>query len=114
MRLTRSILRRVVLTGATTGLILTTVLGATGAQAAPAGIDSLTAESLTTRLADHSGGSYVDSVTGRIVVTVTDPAAAGTVRAAGADVKLVSRSTAQLESITEALGRTATIPGTTW
>jgi len=49
-----------------------------------------------------------------VVATITDPAAAADVTAAGAVPRLVTRSRAQLDSATSALGRTARIAGTSW
>jgi len=113
MRLTRSILRRAALTSAAAGLLIGGLLAASPAQAAPA-LDAHGVEALAQRLGTRTAGSYVDAASGRIVVTISDPAAAATVRAAGGVPKLVTRSAAQLNAITAELGRSATIPGTAW
>ncbi len=64
--------------------------------------------------AARTAGAYVDQATGRSVVTVTDAAAARTVRAAGATPRTVARSGAALAKVTTALGRTAHLTGTAW
>jgi len=63
--------------------------------------------------ADRSAGSYLDG-SGRLVVTVTDSAAADQVRATGAVAQLVARSGTQLAAATAELDRTASVPGTAW
>jgi streptogrisin D len=88
------------------------------AQAAPArsmtAADADAAAGLSAKLGDRSAGSYLDATSGKMVVTVTDAAAAQTVRAAGAVPKMVRHSSAQLAGATAALDRTARIPGTAW
>ncbi|GAA2509556.1 S1 family peptidase [Pilimelia columellifera] len=56
---------------------------------------SLTGERLRTDLGDVFGGSWLDN--GRLVVGVTDQARADQARAAGAEVRAVSRTLAQLD-----------------
>jgi streptogrisin D len=73
-----------------------------------------TAQTLADTLGDRSAGSYLDSASGTMVVTVTDDDAAKTVRAAGATPRLVTHSAAQLTGATAELDRTAKIPGTAW
>lgn len=87
------------------------VLGATVAQAAPD--TGELAGTPAARLGAATAGSYLDE-SGRLVVTVTDKAAAGTVSAAGAQVRVVERSAAVLEAGIGVLERTAKIPGTSW
>ncbi|GAA1797034.1 S1 family peptidase [Planosporangium flavigriseum] len=72
------------------------------------------AQALAAGLGERSAGTYLDSVTGKMVVTVSDPAAAQTVHAAGAVPKRVSHSAAQLADAMTQLDRTAKIPGTAW
>jgi streptogrisin D len=72
------------------------------------------AQGLADKLGDRSAGAYLDSTTGRMVVTVTDAAAAQTVSAAGATPRVVRHSAAQLTGATAELDRTAKIPGTAW
>ncbi|WP_309117001.1 S1 family peptidase [Saccharothrix sp.] len=60
--------------------------------------------------ADRTAGAHLDA--GKLVVNVTDQAAADAVRAAGGHAKLVTRSTRQLEELRAALD-TGT-PGTAW
>jgi len=72
------------------------------------------ADGLVAALGTRSAGSYLDGASGQMVVTVTDQAAADTVRAAGAVPRLVARSGAQLAAATAQLDRTARVPGTAW
>jgi hypothetical protein len=65
-------------------------------------------------LGDRTAGSYIDADTGELVVTVTDEAAAGQVRATGARAKRVERSTVELESAMAVLDARAKITGTSW
>ncbi|MFF7200141.1 S1 family peptidase [Streptomyces sp. NPDC008141] len=65
-------------------------------------------------LGDRSAGSYLDSQTGDLVITVTDQSAAEEVRASGARAELVERSTAQLEAAMNVLETKAKITGTSW
>jgi streptogrisin D len=64
-------------------------------------------------LGTKTAGTYLDQ-TGKLVVTVTDAAAAQSVRAAGATPRIVARSAATLQQATAELGRTAKVPGTAW
>jgi streptogrisin D len=114
-----SLARRAALTGAAAGLAVAAAVAAPSAQAAPAtagpaATDAVaTSTSLAARLGARSGGSYVDG-TGKAVVTVTDAGAAATVRAAGLTAKLVTRSTATLNSIHATLNRHSDAVGTAW
>lgn len=74
---------------------------------------SATAERLARQLGARTAGAYIERATGALVVTVLDSAAAATVRAGGAQAKLVTRSTATLDRITAALGRHPAA-GTAW
>nr|WP_203935653.1 S1 family peptidase [Planosporangium mesophilum] len=76
--------------------------------------DADAAQKLADSLGAKSAGSYLDTATGTMVVTVTDAATATTVRAAGATPKIVKYGSAQLNSATAELDRTARIPGTAW
>jgi streptogrisin D len=49
-----------------------------------------------------------------MIVTVTNPAAAGQVRAAGLTPKLVTRGAAPLHAVTTALDANARVPGSSW
>jgi streptogrisin D len=75
-----------------------------------------TATALANRLGTRTAGSYFDQATGRLVVTVTvtDAAAAQTVRQTGATPKLVSRSGADLQAAAATLRRSARLAGTAW
>jgi streptogrisin D len=113
MRPTRSSLRRAV-TVAVAGTLVAGSLLAAPAQAAPASPASPdAAASLATQLGDRAAGTYADA-SGKMVVAVTDDAAARQVRAAGATPKLVKRGAAELNRATAELERTARIPGTAW
>lgn len=63
---------------------------------------------------DATGGSYLDSATGKAIVTVTTGAAADLVRGAGLVPKTVKYSTADLTAATGTLNRTLNIAGTSW
>ncbi|MBU2667099.1 S1 family peptidase [Actinoplanes bogorensis] len=110
----RNLTGRVVMTA---GLLIagTALVPAPANAAAAVGVMSAVgAVSVADRLGDtRTGGAYIDSA-GRAVVTVTDAAAAESVRAAGGTAQLVKYSTAQLKSVTTALGAEARIPGTSW
>jgi streptogrisin D len=108
--------KRSVTVGATTiGVAASTLVSASGAaSASPSPDPSTVVSTLTQRLGAHTAGSYIDRSTGRLVVTVTDGAAARSVRAAGAIPKNVTRSGAALKRATATLGRTATVAGTAW
>jgi streptogrisin D len=86
------------------------------AQAAPTplGADRAgVAEALSAQLGDKSAGSY-QRADGRMVVTVTDEAAAAKVRAAGGVAQLVRHGAAQLNRVTADLDALQQIPGTAW
>jgi streptogrisin D len=85
------------------------------AQASPAAASPLTASAAAELAADlGSAGSYLDSRTGRMVVTVTTDAAAEQVRDAGGVAAMVRYSAADLRAGTDRLDREALIPGTAW
>ncbi|SER04375.1 S1 family peptidase [Actinokineospora terrae] len=126
---TRKITALLAATVATSGIAVAVTLSAEAAPApagAAAAADSmqsamrrdlgLSAEGATTRLADEDraaradrglrkqlaaklGGSWYDAGRGKLVVAVTDNAAAATARSAGADAVLVSRTEAQLDEL---------------
>ena len=114
---------RIALAGAgAAALVITAVLlpGANAASAAPASASAhhtstaQLASTLTARLGSSAAGSYYDAHTARLVVNVTDPAAADSVRAAGAVPEVVRYSSAQLHAVTVQLSRQAHISGTAW
>nr|WP_202446760.1 S1 family peptidase [Streptomyces sp. SID5468] len=72
------------------------------------------ATALVSRLGDRAAGTYYDNAAGRLVVTITDPSAAGSVRSIGAIPRTVKYSAAQLHSATATLAHQARIPGTAW
>ncbi|MEH0828200.1 MULTISPECIES: S1 family peptidase [unclassified Micromonospora] len=113
MRPTRSSLCRVAAVAMAGTLVTGALLGAP-AQAAPASPASPDAAAgLADRLGDRAAGTYADA-SGKMVVAVTDAAAARQVRAAGATPKLVTRGAATLQAATAELERSAKIPGTAW
>jgi streptogrisin D len=113
MRPARSPIRRAATTLAVGALVAGSLLGAPAAQATPAASPDA-ALSLADRLGARSAGSYLDGATGRMVVTVTDDAAAREVRAAGAVARVVSRGKADLDKVTAALDRAAKVSGSAW
>ncbi|WDZ82290.1 S1 family peptidase [Micromonospora cathayae] len=113
MRPTRSMLRRAATVAFAGTLVAGSLLGAP-AQAAPVSPASPDAATgLAERLGDRSAGAYLDA-SGKMVVTVTDAAAARQVTAAGATAKIVKRGAAELKAATAELDRSAKIPGTAW
>ncbi|MCX4473200.1 Streptogrisin-A precursor [Micromonospora sp. MW-13] len=112
MRPTRSSLLRAASVAAAGTLVATALIGAP-AQAAPSPASPDAAASLADRLGDRSAGVYADA-SGKMVVTVTDEAAARQVRAAGATAKMVKRGASELNRATAELERSAKIPGTAW
>ena len=110
MKLTRSSLAL-----AAGGLFAAALLAGSPATAATMS-DAATSDAATTALADRLGspGMYFDQGLGKTVVTVTDEAAAGTVRASGAVARVVSHSSAQLATVTSDLDSSARVAGTSW
>ena len=110
---TRSV-RRAAAVVAAVGLATGTLVATSAANAAPAPDPSTLATTLTQRLGTHTAGTYLDRSSGKLVVTVTDAAAAQNVRAAGATPRTVARSGAVLQQATAELGRSAKVAGTAW
>ncbi len=95
--------------------MVTVGLHAGPAQAAPADRAPLTAAAAAElAITLGSAGSYLDSRSGRMVVTVTGEAAAQRVRDAGGVAQVVRYSAADLRAGTDLLNRDALIPGTAW
>ncbi len=96
--------------------LLATVAATTPASAedGPAPLTSPTrAAALVAELGGHrTGGVYYED--GRLVVAVTDQAAARTVRNAGGAAKVVTRSADELASIHDKLDQLGNIPNTAW
>lgn len=114
MRPTRSSLRRAAITLAA-GTLFGALLTAPPAQAAPASTASPDAvAAMADRLGARAAGTYLDSGSGKMVVAVTDEAAAREVRASGAVAKIVSRGSADLAKVTAALEMSAKVAGTAW
>ncbi|MGD3107473.1 S1 family peptidase [Streptomyces sp. YGL11-2] len=72
------------------------------------------ATTLASQLKTGAAGAYYDAQAQKLVVNVVDQAAAKTVRAKGAEARLVKYSLAQLDSARQTLKARATIPGTAW
>ncbi|MEQ4301931.1 S1 family peptidase [Plantactinospora sp. B6F1] len=111
MRPTRSSIRLVAIASAAGSLVAGMLIGVP-AQAAPVATPEA-ATALSERLGARSAGTYLDD-DGKMVVTVTDEAAARQVRAAGATPRVVTRGSAELARVTAELDRSARIPGTAW
>jgi streptogrisin D len=102
---------------AAVALTAAALAAAPSASAAPTAkvADAETVRALASRLGDQAtAGTYVDLASGKLVVAVTDQASAQTVRSAGATAKLVSRSSADLQKVTDGLYASARLPGTAW
>ncbi|SBT38268.1 S1 family peptidase [Micromonospora auratinigra] len=113
MRPTRSSLRRAAAIAVAGTLVTGSLLGAP-AQAAPASPASPdAAAALADQLGARAAGTYADA-SGKMIVAVTDAAAARQVRAAGATAKIVTRGADKLAAATAELERSAKIPGTAW
>lgn len=111
--------RRTTLAGAAAvALAATATLTLANANAAPApSPDTLSpaaATKLASQLKSEGEGAYYDARAEKLVVNVVDEAAAGAVRAKGAEARLVEHSLAQLDSARQTLKDKATIPGTSW
>jgi streptogrisin D len=109
-----SVPRRVALVLAAPVLLLAGLLAPSAAQAAPAlrAADASVAITLGDELSATSAGVYLDAATGRMVVAVTDAAAAAKVRAAGGVAKIVKYSTADLTRVMNAIEKAAAVVGT--
>jgi streptogrisin D len=114
MRPTRSKLTRIAVIFAAGTLVAGSLLAAPAASAAPASAASPDAvASLADRLGARAAGTYQDA-SGKMVVNVTNEAAARQVRASGATAKIVSRGSAELARATAVLEKSAKIAGTAW
>jgi len=116
VRFTRPMPGRAATTVAVSGLIAGGLLAAHPAQAAPAvpAASPSAATALATQLGVRAAGTYLNQATGKMVVNITDSAAADAVRAAGAVPKLVAHSAAELQGVTNALDSSARVVGTAW
>ena len=94
--------------------------GGAAASAAPKTFKAADASQLASQLSglmgDTFAGSYYDSATKQLVVNVTgaDSSAVTQAEQAGAKVRTVTNSTAELKSAARTLKTKATIPGTAW
>ncbi|MFI9201244.1 S1 family peptidase [Streptomyces sp. NPDC053048] len=113
---------RTALAVAGTLALATASLTLQNAQAAPAPAPAGLTAAQAGDLARHIGaqlpadvaGSYYDAATKRLVVGVTDRAAADRVRAAGAEARFVPNSAADLDAARRTLDDRAAVPGTAW
>ncbi|MGP3967593.1 S1 family peptidase [Streptomyces sp. 6N223] len=71
------------------------------------------AATLTDRLGSATAGSYYDAETGKLVVNVVDSSAADSVRAAGAEARMVDHTMAELNEVKAEVDEFA-VPGTSW
>lgn len=113
--------RRAALAGAgALALAATATLSLASAHAAPAPTDSprtltsAAASTLASQLTTGTAGAYYDAKAQKLVVNVVNEAAAKTVRAKGAEARIVKHSLAQLDAARQTLKTKATIPGTSW
>lgn len=119
MRISGSKLRRPIV-GLVVGLLVGSTIASPG-MAAPkvpgpstSFATSMLATSISDRLGARSAGSYVDSATGALIVTVTDEASAESVRAAGATPRFVTRSGDTLAKADAGLKARLKTPGTSF
>ncbi len=119
MKSTRTSARLAVTTVATVAAVTAGVLVTSTADAssatptAPRSVSPAAAATLAQSLGARSAGSYRDGA-GRVVVTVTDRAAATQVRSAGATPQLVRYGATALAAVTNRLDASTRIPGTAW
>lgn len=103
--------------GLATTLAATVLVGSPAlADPAPPTDPVRSAQVLTTvekTLGNRAAGGYLDAAN-RPVVAVTDDATAKEVSAAGGVPRKVGRSRSALDTVTSALDRMASVPGTTW
>lgn len=87
---------------------------ATPGPSADAGMSVASAGALGATLGDASQGMYYDAGRRQLVVDVLDDSAADSVRAKGAEPRLVQNSLADLRAATDTLSSKASVPGTAW
>ncbi|MGL5928201.1 MAG: S1 family peptidase [Dermatophilaceae bacterium] len=117
----RTVLRRTTCTFAV-GVLAAGTFTLTTAQAAPTSGDTAAvaaapdadelAATLADRLKSSTPGVYTEGDS--VVVTATDEATAEVARAAGAQVRTVDNSLAELNSAMDTLGDKASVPGSAW
>ncbi|MCK7623197.1 S1 family peptidase [Streptomyces sp. RS10V-4] len=99
-------------------LAATATVTLANAHAAPASAAAALSPSAATALASQlkagTAGAYYDAAARKLVVNVVDEASAATVRAKGAEARIVRHSMAQLDAARRTLKARATIPGTAW
>ncbi|MFF4602196.1 S1 family peptidase [Streptomyces sp. NPDC001339] len=111
--------RRVLIAGAgALALAATGTLTLASAHAAPAPTAARLTPAAATALASQfktgTAGAFYDARAGKLVVNVVDEAAARTVRAKGAEARIVQHTQAQLDAARHTLKAKATVPGTSW
>ncbi|WP_034590401.1 S1 family peptidase [Hamadaea tsunoensis] len=115
MSFTKLSLRHAAVIGAAaTAFFFATAVAPGAANAAAPHATALGAANLVAGLGDRSAGFYLDQVTGKPVVTVTDDAAAALVRSSGATARLVRHSAAALSSAAGQVDRTIPGSGIAW
>ncbi|MGW5120819.1 S1 family peptidase [Streptomyces noursei] len=99
-------------------LAATATLTLANAHAAPAPsaakLSPAAATTLASQLKSGTAGAFYDAKAQKLVVNVVDEASAATVRAKGAEARIVKHSMAQLDAARQTLKAKATIPGTAW
>jgi len=113
--ITRHPTRRAALASGVTALLFALAVAPSAYAAPPSlafGPDR--AETVAAGLGARSAGAYIDQVTGKSVVSVTDTAAATQVRAAGGVAQLVRHGSADLAAVTSDLDQSAKVAGTAW
>ncbi|HEY7591591.1 MAG TPA: S1 family peptidase [Actinophytocola sp.] len=113
MRLVRRVLVRRVLVGAASAALATAGVIAVAPAATAAPLGAAAASDLAGTLgADRTAGVYRDAATGRMVVNVTDAAAAAAVRASGAQARVVRFSDREMNQLMARLD--TGLAGTAW
>ncbi|GAA0474589.1 S1 family peptidase [Streptomyces olivaceiscleroticus] len=110
--------RRAALAGAGALALAASATFALSANASPApaplSLTPTAAGKLAAQLTDGTAGSYYDTKAKKLIVNVVDEATADTVRAKGAEPRIVQHTLAQLNGARQTLKSKATIPGTSW
>ncbi|MFG2827046.1 S1 family peptidase [Streptomyces sp. NPDC048434] len=122
MKHTRAPKPRTVLVGAGAVALIAAALTLQSAQAAPADAPeppsataaAQRARGISSALGANAAGFYYDARNNKLIVNVTTEAAAGKVRGAGAEAKVVKHSLTSLNAARATLKQKATIPGTSW
>ncbi|GDY41712.1 serine protease [Streptomyces antimycoticus] len=115
--------RRVAIAGAGIAALVATGITLQSANAAPGetqpdtlsvGAAGKLANTLTSSLKSDTAGAYYDAKSKKLVVNVVNKGVVDKVRDAGAEVKVVKHTLAELSKARQTLKEKATIPGTSW